>query len=78
MYSKLEPRFSCGGGDSFALPVELTARKPKSGQRGALRPENGLITKHDGQVFIQLIRPFALKSCGTQHTRLIFGVFCMD
>ena len=35
-YSKLEPRFHCGGGDSLALPVGLTAREPKTGRRGGL------------------------------------------
>ena len=33
VYSKLEPRFRCGGGESLALPVGLTARVPKTGRR---------------------------------------------
>ena len=31
-----------------------------------------------GRVFVQLIRLYALKPCGTQHTRLILGAFCTD
>ena len=33
---------------------------------------------YDRRVFVQLMRSFALKPRGTQHTRLIFGVFCTD
>ena len=50
----------------------------KTGWRGALWRQNGLIAKHNGRVFVQPIYPCALKPCDTQHTRLIFGVFCMD